>query len=112
MDRYFAAMGKHEDYAVCLDDDVTFLMVDNGQEIRGPAVVRDYINELHSKIRRQTLHDLVVTDGHAYLESHSVNADGANSPGLAFCLVYDVSDDRITAMRCYGTLAELSPRTG
>jgi hypothetical protein len=111
MDRYFAAMGADEDYSAFFDEDVTFLMVDNGQEVRGPSVVREYINDLHEKIRSQTQHDLVVTDGHAYLESHSVIAESETTPVLAFCLVYDVGADRITAMRCYGTLAELSPPT-
>jgi hypothetical protein len=51
--------------------------------------------------------DLVVADGHALLEGSSVNADRGTGAGLAYCLVYDVSDESIMAMRCYGTLAGL-----
>jgi hypothetical protein len=52
----------------------------------------------------------VVTDGHVVLEGDAVNAGGDHGPGLAYCLVYDISGDVITAMRCYGTLARLVPR--
>jgi len=109
MNRYFEAMGAEEDFSRFFDDDVTWLMVDSGQEVRDPGPVRDYILELHNRMLSGHQRDLVVTDGHAFLEGYSVNAGGRES-GLAFCLVYDVSDDRISAMRCYGTLADLMPR--
>jgi hypothetical protein len=41
MDRYFAAMGAGEDFSVFFDPKVTWLMVDTGQEVRGPGPVRD-----------------------------------------------------------------------
>jgi hypothetical protein len=110
MDRYFAAMGAEEDFSRLFDDDVTWLMVDNGDEVRGPGPVRDYILTLHDKMLSGDQRDLVITDGHAYLEGDSVNAGDATGAGLSFCLVYDVGDDRISAMRCYGTIAELMPR--
>ena len=37
-------------------------------EVRGPSAVRDYILELHGKIVSQETSELVVSDGHAYLE--------------------------------------------
>ena len=43
MDRYFEAMGAEDDFSRFFDDDVTWLMVDNGQTVRGPGPVRDYI---------------------------------------------------------------------
>ena len=84
-------------------------MVDSGQQVRGPGPVRDYIFELHNRMLTGHQRALVVTDGHAFLEGHSVNAGVGKGAGLAYCLVYDVSDDRISAMRCYGTLADLMP---
>ena len=109
IDRYFKAMGSDQDFSRFFADDVTWLMVDSGQEVRGPAPVRDYILELHNRMLSGQQRSLVVTDGHAYLEGHSVNAGDGNGSGLAYCLVYDVSDDRISAMRCYGTIADLMP---
>ena len=110
MDRYFAAMGAAEDFSPSFDDDVTWLMVDNGQEVRGPGPVRDYILELHDKISSMDSRPLVVTAGQAFLEAQSINDDNDAGSGLNFCLVYDVSDDHITAMRCYGNVAALMPR--
>ena len=111
-DRYFAAMGAEEDFSAFFADDVTWLMVDSGHEVRGAVPVRDYILALHSKMRSGEQRPLVLTDGHAFLEGRSVNAEEGNEPGLAYCLVYDVSNDRISAMRCYGTLALLMPERG
>ena len=110
MDRYFKAMGAEEDFARFFDDDVTWLMVDSEQEVRGPRPVRDYINELHSKMRTGNQRDLVVADGHAILEGDAVNAGNGAGSGLAYCLIYDVGADSISAMRCYGSLARLMPR--
>ena len=107
MDRYFNAMGAEEDFSRFFDDDVTWLMVDSGQEVRGPGSVRGYLNELHSKMLTGAQRELVVTDDHAFLEGDAVNADDGPGSGLAYCLVYDILDGRITAMRCYGTLARL-----
>jgi hypothetical protein len=109
MDRYFAAMGAEEDFSKFFDEDVTWLMVDSEQEVRGAGPVRDYILELHSRMLSGDQSELVLADGHAFLEGSRVNADDEAGPGLDFCLVYDVRDDRISAMRCYGTLARLMP---
>ena len=105
--RYFATMGAEEDFAVFFADDVTWRWVESGYEVRGAAPVRDYILALHSRMHGGEQRDLVVADGHVLLEGGSVNAEDGNEPGLAYCLVYDVRDDRISAMRCYGTLARL-----
>lgn len=112
MDRYFAAMGAGEDFAELFDEDVTWLMVDSGQEVRGPTAVRTYLDVLHAKMSSGDNRELVVAEGHAVLEGSSVNAGGDHGSGLAFCLVYDVTDTRITAMRCYGSLARLMPVNG
>ncbi|SDT35846.1 SnoaL-like domain-containing protein [Friedmanniella luteola] len=109
MDRYFAAMGADEDFSAFFEEDVTWLMVDSGHEVRGAGPVRAYLLELHSRMLSGEQRPLVVTDGHAILEGRSVNPGGGNGSGLAFCLVYDVGDERIAAMRCYGTLARLMP---
>lgn len=109
MDRYFKAMGAGQDFSRFFDDGVSWHMVDSGQEVRGPGPVRDYILELHDRMLTGQQRTLVVTDGHAFLEGHSVNPGDGNGSGLAYCLVYDVIDDRISAMRCYGTLADLMP---
>jgi hypothetical protein len=37
IDRYFKAMGAEEDFSRFYDDEVTWLMVDSGQEVQGPG---------------------------------------------------------------------------
>lgn len=106
MDRYFEVMGRDGDFSEFLVDDIRWLMVDTGHEVRGRTAVRDYINELHTRMLSGEQRDLVVAEGHAYLEGSAVNA-GASSPGLSYCLVYDVKQGIITDMRCYGPLAAL-----
>jgi hypothetical protein len=109
MDRYFAAMNAEEDFSEFFEEGVTWLMVDSGQEVRGPEAVRNYIMELHSRMLSGDQGELVLADGHAFLEGNGVNAAENGGPGLSYCLVYDLRDDRISAMRCYGNLAHLMP---
>ena len=107
MDRYFAAMGAEEDFSQFFEEGVTWLMVDSGHEVRGAASVRNYILELHSRMHSGDQRPLVIADEHAVLEGSSVNAGNGNGAGLSYCLIYDISEDRISAMRCYGTAARL-----
>jgi len=106
MDRYFELMGSDGDFSELFVDDVRWLMVDSGQEVRGRAVVREYVDLLHSRMMSGEQRELVVTEEHAYLEGDSVNADESGR-GLSWCLVYDVKDGVIMDMRCYGTLSAL-----
>jgi hypothetical protein len=107
---YFSRMGAEEDFSTFFAEDVTWLTVDTGDEVRGPGPVRDYILALHARMQSGNQRPLVVTDGQVFLEGDAVNAGGDNGSGLAYCLVYDISGDVITALRCYGTLAQLVPR--
>ena len=68
IDSYFQAMGAEEDFSRFYDDEVTWLMVDSGQEVQGPGPVRDYILELHNRMLTGQQRALVVTDEHAFLE--------------------------------------------
>jgi SnoaL-like domain len=106
MNRYFEVMGSDDDFSEFFNEDVRWLMVDSGEEVRGRHAVRDYISELHSRMLSGDQQDLVAAEGHAYLEGSAVNADESR-PGFSYCLVYDVQQGRITDMRCYGTLAAL-----
>jgi hypothetical protein len=50
MKSYFTAMGAGEDFSRFYTGDVRWIMVDSGQQMRGPSEVRDYILALHSKM--------------------------------------------------------------
>lgn len=107
LDLYFNAMGNDRDFSEFYTDDVSWVMVDSGQEVHGPTAVRDYILELHSKMFDHEQRDLDVSDGHAYLEGSAVAEPGGTGPRFTYCLVYDFDAERISATRCYGTLANL-----
>jgi hypothetical protein len=104
MERYFDAMGQDQDFSRFFSADVTWTTVDTAEQVSGPAAVRQYILDLHAQMSSGEQRELDVSDAHAYLEGSDVNGD----PGLVYCLVYDVQDDQITAIRCYGTLATLT----
>lgn len=108
MDQYFDAMGRAEDFSVFFTEDVSWLMVDSGQEVRGAGAVKDYIFDLHSRMfSQEQVHDIVVTEHNAYVEGEAVNAVEGASRGLVYCIVYEFAGARIDAMRCYGSIASL-----
>jgi hypothetical protein len=110
MDGYFNAMGAGDDFSRCYTADVSWIMIESGQEIRGPSPVRDYILALHGKMFGHRQRPLAVSDGHAYLEGDCVDAPDRTEPRYTYCLVYELEDDRIRAMRCYGSIARLMTR--
>lgn len=112
LDRYFAAMNAEEDFSQFYVEDVTWTMVDTNQEVRGATAVRDYIIDLHNRMQGGSQRPLVVADGNAVLEGDTVDVEDGNGRGLFYCLVYDLRDDRISAMRCYGSLSRRMADSG
>jgi hypothetical protein len=110
MDRYFGAMGRGDDFSTFFTADVTWIMMESGQEVCGPAAVRDYILALNSEMFGHQQRALAVSDNHAYLEGDCVDVPDGTVPRYDYCLVYDLEADRITAMRCYGSIARLMPQ--
>jgi SnoaL-like domain len=108
IDRYFEVMGARGDFSQFYVDEVTWTMVDAGAQIRGAAAVRDYVIALHAQMSDVQTRRIVVSDGAAYLEGECINVQKPESPRIAYCLAYDVTGDRITAMRCYGTFGAMT----
>jgi hypothetical protein len=42
-------------------------------------------------------------------EGHCAAASNGDVKRLAYCVAYDVTGDKISAMRCYGPIARLAP---
>ena len=105
MDRYFAEM-ENGDIADAFADDVTWTTIETGAVVRGRSAVRDHVNALHRLMADTQSRELAVTDGTAYLEGDCLAAPDA-AARTAFCLVYDVNGDQITAMRLYGSLESM-----
>lgn len=107
MDGYFNAMGRGEDFSKFYTADVTWIMMDSGQQVHGPSAVSDYVSALHGRMFGHRQRRLVVADGHAYLEGDCVDQPDVTEPRYVYCLVYDLDGDRIEDMRCYGSIARL-----
>ena len=43
MDRYFELMGRGADFGACCSADVSWLVADTGEVIRGPGAVREFV---------------------------------------------------------------------
>jgi hypothetical protein len=84
--------------------------MESGEQFTGPAAVRDYITALHSRLFDATSHgrSLDITDAHAFLEGDFLGT--STDVRVPFCLVYDLGDGRITAMRLYMSFGSLPRR--
>ncbi|WP_243074334.1 nuclear transport factor 2 family protein [Microbacterium sp. SS28] len=102
MDRYFQLMGRGDDIAACYSADATWVIADTGEVVQGAVAVRDYVIALHASRADWHTHTYVVADGHAYLEGDCAAADAQHDVRTRYCVAYDIADDLISAMRCYG----------
>ena len=102
LDRYFGLMGRDEDFAECFTADVTWVIADTGEVIEGPDAVRDYIIALHARMADTQGRKSVVGDGYVYLEGDCAATVPSSGRRISYCIAYDMSDDLIAAMRCYG----------
>jgi len=102
MNHYFEVMGRGGDFAEFYTADVTWTTTDTGQDVRGASPVRDFIVTLHNNMSDAQTRRIIVSDGHAYLEGDCLEAPGTSSR-ISYCVAYDIVDDQIAAMRCYGS---------
>ena len=110
IDRYFEVMVAGGDFSRSYADEVSCIMLDADIEIRGPVAVRDYMIALHAQMSPMHTRSIVVSDGAAYLEGDCPDPDRGESHRIAYCVAYDITGDRITAMRCYGSLGSMTTR--
>ena len=102
MDRYFDLMGHGTDFGECYTRDVTWLVADTGEVIAGADAVRDYVVALHATFVDPHTRRYLVGEEHVYLEGECAPALTEPGERTRFCVAYDLVDEAITAMRCYG----------
>ena len=102
LDRYFGLMGADEDFGKCFTADVTWLIADTGEVIHGPDSVRDYIIALHSRMVDSQGRTSVVGEDFVYLEGDCAAMAPNSGSRNNYCIAYEMRDDLIAAMRCYG----------
>ena len=110
IDPYFAVMAAGGDFSQSSANEVSCSMLDADLEIRGPAAVRDYMIVLHAQMSETHTRSIVVSVGAAYLEGDCPDPGRGEPHRIAYCVAYDITGDRITAMRCYGSLGSVTTR--
>lgn len=107
IDRYFDIMGRNGDFASCYTADVTWITIDTGERIDGPDAVREYVIALHRNMRDMKTRRFVIGDGNVYLGDCADSVTETDNR-IRYCIAYDIRDDLIVAVRCYGPLARLA----
>ena len=112
MRAYLDAFLARGDFADYYTDDVTWTTVGADQELQGRLPVRDFLSWMHTQAfdAHPKVKNLVVGDGQAALEADFVGTHTGEFLGMPptgksvqvpYCVVYDLQDDKITALRAY-----------
>jgi predicted ester cyclase len=109
---YLNALLSGGDFGQFFTDDVRWTTMETGEEIQGREVVRDFIVALHKELfdARPEVRNVVIADGLVALEADFVGVHTREFAGIAptgaavrvpYCVLYDVGEDGITALRAY-----------
>jgi steroid delta-isomerase-like uncharacterized protein len=112
MRSYLDALLARGDFADYFTDDVTWTTIGTDQTMQGREAVRDFLVWMHTQAfdARLRVKTLVVGDGQAVLEADLVGTHTGEFLGMAatgksvqvpYCVVYDLRDDKIAALRAY-----------
>jgi steroid delta-isomerase-like uncharacterized protein len=105
----FLARGNFADYYT---DEVTWTTVGADQELQGRQPVRDFLIWMHTQAfdAHPKVKTLVVGDGQAALEADFIGTHTGEFLGIPptgksvqvpYCVIYDLQDGRIAALRAY-----------
>ena len=112
MQSYLDALVARGDFADYFTDDVTSTTIGTGQNIRGREPVRDFITWLHTQAfdAHPKVKTLVAGEQQAALEADFVGTHIGEFVGMPatgrsvtvpYCVVYDLREDKIAALRIY-----------
>ena len=112
MRSYLDALLARGDFADYFTDDVTWTTIGTDQTMQGREAVQDFLAWMHTQAfdARPRVKTLVVGDGQAVLEADLVGTHTGEFLGMAatgksvqvpYCVVYDLRDDKIAALRAY-----------
>jgi len=112
MRSYLDALLARGDFADYFTDDVTWSTIGTDQTMQGREAVQDFLAWMHTQAfdARPRVKTLVVGDGQAVLEADLVGTHTGEFLGMAatgksvqvpYCVVYDLWDDKIAALRAY-----------
>ena len=112
IDAYLDALLNGGDFAQFFTDQVEWTTMETGEQIRGREAVRDFIVALHKELfdAHPELKHVIIGDGIAALEADFVGTHTGEFAGIAptgaslrvpYSVVYDLTDDGISALRAY-----------
>jgi steroid delta-isomerase-like uncharacterized protein len=112
MRSYLDALVARGDFADYFTDDVTWTTIGTEQTMQGREPVRDFLTWMHTHAfdASPKVKTLVVGDGQAALEADFVGIHTGEFVGMPasgksvqvpYCVVYDLRDDKIAALRAY-----------
>jgi steroid delta-isomerase-like uncharacterized protein len=112
MRSYLDALLARGDFADSFTNDITWTTVGSGQELQGRQPVRDFISWMHTQAfdAHPKVKTLIVGDGQAVLEADFVGTHTGEFLGMPatgksvqvpYCVVYDLRDRKIAAVRAY-----------
>jgi len=120
MQRYWAS--GHSDTSM-MADDVTFTIMDTGEEHRGPeGVLRMLEGFYHGSFEATAeITNSIIGDGHAMVEGYVVGKHTGEFAGIPatgkdvrvpICVTYDVEDDKVKRGRVYFAMGALLQQLG
>jgi predicted ester cyclase len=115
---YLSALTSGGDFSSFFADDVVWITMENGEQVRGRHEVAGYIAALHTQAFEASpeLLNVAYGDGIAILEAVFVGThvgEFGDLPAtgvevrLPYCVGYTVADRKITELRAYLSLAAL-----
>jgi steroid delta-isomerase-like uncharacterized protein len=110
MRSYLDALLSRGDFAGYFTDDVTWAIIGTEQTMQGREPVRDFLTWMHTQAfnAHPKVKTLIVDDGQAVLEADFVGTHTGEFLGMPatgksvqvpYCVVYDLRDDKIAALR-------------
>ena len=112
MRSYLEAFLARGDFADSFSEEVAWTTVGAGQELQGCQPVRDFLIWMHSQAfdAHPKVKTLVIADGQAVLEADFVGTHTGEFLGMPatgrsvqvpYCVIYDLQDGKIAALRAY-----------
>jgi hypothetical protein len=95
---YAQALLAHGDFGRYMGDDVSYMIMNSGREVRGRAAAVEAIIADHTPAREIRLRGVVAGAGRAMAEAEFVRQDGT---ALPYTIAYDFTEGRIAALRVY-----------
>jgi steroid delta-isomerase-like uncharacterized protein len=112
MRSYLDAFLARGDFANYFSDEVTWTTVGADQQLQGRQPVRDFLLWMHTQAfdAHPKVKTLVLGDGQAALEADFVGTHTGEFLGIPatgksvqvpYCVIYDLRDDKLAALRAY-----------